>query len=70
MTTMSGPPTRPADEAPEFEPVSLPRYSAQFYVERQGTGEHIVSVTIAGSPRIIDQIMQSVSDAFREEVET
>lgn len=50
------------------EPVILPQYEARFSVERD-SGEPIVSVTIVGSPRIVDQIMHSVSDAFREEVE-
>lgn len=79
--TMSGPATRPtvveaaeafaatSSETPEFEPVTLPQYEARFSVERD-SGEPIVSVTIVGSPRIVDQIMHSVSDAFREEVET
>jgi len=81
---MSGPETRPElnyrstagrvepetnGESPEFVPVTLPQYEARFSVERD-TGEPIVSVTIVGSPRLVDQIMHSVSDAFREEVET
>lgn len=56
-------------KTPEFEPVVLPQYEARFVVERD-SGEQIVSVTIVGSPRIVDQIMHASSDAFREEVET
>lgn len=80
--TMSGPATRPTIgdfmaaitpkatvETPEFEPVHLPQYEARFSVERDN-GDPIVNVTIVGSPRIVDQIMHTVSDAFREEVET
>lgn len=76
MSTMSGPATRPnafeylgevAENEPE--PVTLPQYEARFSVERDN-GEPIVSVTIVGSPRIVDQIMHATSDAFREEVET
>jgi hypothetical protein len=68
---MSGPAQRPAivpDGTTEFEPVVIPQYTAQFSAHR-ADGESIVSVTIVGSPRIVDQIMHSVSDAFREEVE-
>jgi hypothetical protein len=77
---MSGPATRP-DEDPresvnkmhpgfytESTPVQLPQYEARFSVERD-SGESIVSVTIVGSPRIIDLIMHAASDAFREDVE-
>lgn len=80
MTTMSGPATRP-DEDPketvnkmypgfytESTPVQVPQYEARFSVERDN-GAPIVSVTVVGSPRIIDLIMHGVSDAFREEVE-
>lgn len=77
--TMSGPATRPngvqsADveyTGPvriEPEPVILPQYEARFSVERD-SGEPVVSVTVVGSSRIVDQIMHSASDAFREEVE-
>jgi hypothetical protein len=52
----------------ESTPVHLPQYEARFSVERD-SGESIVSVTVVGSPRIIDLIMHSVSDAFREDVE-
>lgn len=75
--TMSGPATRPTNGVVEYlgalkdepEPVVLPQYEARFSVERD-SGEPIVSVTIVGSPRIVDQIMHAASDAFREEVET
>lgn len=79
MSTMSGPATRPNGiESSEVEyigpvrnepePVILPQYEARFSVERDN-GESIVSVTVVGSPRIVDQIMHSATDAFREEVE-
>lgn len=68
--TMSGPATRSfgLSAGVEPEPIELPQYKARFSVERD-SGEPIVSVTVVGSPRIVDLIMHSASDAFREEVE-
>lgn len=53
---------------PEPTPVVLPVYVATFTVRRD-SADPIVTVTIKGSARIIDLIMHSASDAFREDVE-
>lgn len=50
-------------------PIALPQYEARLSVTSTGTDATVISVTVTGSSRIIDQVLHAATDAFREEVE-
>lgn len=65
MSPLSVPEPNPIPVYPDF--VQLPRFKAHVQINDGGT--LILEATLTGSAKAIEQVVCSIADAFREEVE-